>query len=338
MHFPRPISLAEAAALLGCAFRGDPAHEILGANEIHKVGSGDLTFVDVEKYYAKALGSEATTVLINKEVEVPVGKGLLISDDPFRDYNKLTETFQPRIPVTTAAEPVLAEGATLGRGAVTGEDVTIGADTEIGHNVVIGSHVTIGSRCIIFPGVYIADYSIIGDDVTVGPNAVIGGEAFYYKARPTGRDKMLTKGRVILADRVDIGAGTTIDRGVSHDTVIGWDTKIDNQVQIGHDTVIGPGCLISAQAGVAGVVVMEKNVTLWAQGGIKQDVVIGAGAKILAKSGVGGNLEGGRTYFGFIAEDHRAKLREMALVRNLPHMEQRLRTLEKQAAGKEDHG
>lgn len=330
MKFPQPITLSEAAAWLGVEFRGDAQHLVLGANEIHKVEAGDLTFVDVAKYYEKALTSAATTVLINKDVPVPTGKGLLISDDPFRDYNRLTEWQQPRISVATSGEPKLGAGVLLGRNVAFGNDVQVADEVEIGHNVCMGSHVRIGARTRIFPNVYIADYTEIGEDCIIFAGAVIGGEAFYYKMRPNAqRDQMLTKGRVIIEDRVHIGANTTIDRGVSHDTRIGADSKIDNLVQIGHDTVIGKCCLISAQAGVAGVVTFEDDVTLWAQGGVKQDVVIGKGARILAKSGVGGNLEGGRTYFGFIAEDHRSKLRELALVRQLPELYERVRRLEK---------
>lgn len=329
MKFPQPITLSAAAAWLGIEFRGDAQHLITGANEIHKVEAGDLTFVDVAKYYEKALTSAATTVLINKDVPVPAGKGLLISDDPFRDYNRLTERMQPRISVALVAEPILGKDVVLGRNVYVGENVHLAEGVEIGHNVSIGSHVKIGARTRIFPNVYIADYTEIGEDCVIFAGAVIGGEAFYYKMRPSGqRDQMLTKGRVIIEDRVHIGANTTIDRGVSHDTRIGADSKIDNLVQIGHDTVIGKCCLISAQAGVAGVVTFEDDVTLWAQGGVKQDVVIGKGARILAKSGVGGNLEGGRTYFGFIAEDHRHKLREMAMVRQLPELFARVRKLE----------
>jgi UDP-3-O-[3-hydroxymyristoyl] glucosamine N-acyltransferase len=320
MKLPQIVHLAELARILGCPFAGPADHPVTGINEIHKVVPGDLTFVDIAKYYQKALDSEATTILINQVLEPPAGKGLLISDDPFRDYNRLTEYFQPAKALDISAAPILAEGVKTGRNVVFGEDVSVGEGSEIGHNVVIGSHVRIGKHCRIHANVSLYDYSQIGDHVTINAGTVIGSEAFYFKNREYGRDKMISKGRVVIENYVDIGANCTIDRGVSGDTVVGEWTKLDNLIQIGHDTVIGKRCLLASQVGIAGVVEVEDDVILWGQVGVNKDLKIGKGAQLYGKTGVMSSLEGGKTYLGMVADDARHKLREIAALKKLPDL------------------
>lgn len=333
MRFTVPISLADAAEMLGCQFSGPATHLVYGLNEIHKVESGDLCFVDYHKYYNKALNSAATTILIDQEVNCPPGKGLLISDDPFRDYNKLAAHFQPRAALDSAGSHDFGPDVKIGRNVVLGEGVQLAAGVEIGHNAVIGNHVSIGANTLIHANVTIYDYSQIGKECCINSGAVIGSEAFYFKKRPNGRDKMLSVGRVVIADFVDIGANTTIDRGVSHDTYIGEYTKLDNLVQIGHDTVIGKRCLIAAQVGIAGVVTIEDDVCIWGQAGIVQDLSIGKGANILGKTGVMSSLEGGKSYGGIVADDARTFLKKEAalkrLVDLLPMLENEMKKLEK---------
>lgn len=300
----QPHTLKDLSAIIGCKFSGNENHLVTGINEIHMVVPGDLVFVDHPKYYDKALNSAATTILINKEVPCPEGKGLIFSDDPCRDFNKLTLHFSP---VTTQKETI-------------GSNVKISPSAVIYPNVTIGNNVTIGDRTTIFPGTVIYENCHIGNDVIIHANVVIGGHAFYYKKRPEGYDKMHTCGRVIIEHKVEIGAGTTIDRGVTGDTFIGEGTKIDNQVQVGHDTVIGKNCLFAAQVGIAGCVIIEDNVTLWGQVGVVSGITIGKGAVVQGQSGVGKTLEGGKIYFGSPCEEARGKMREMAALRSLPEL------------------
>lgn len=308
MKFPNPLALKDVAALIGAEFVGPENFPVHGINEIHKVTPGDLVFVDHPKYYDKALQSAATTILINKLVDCPDGKALLLSDDPFQDFNKLTQQFMPFV----------ATQATIGAMS------SIHHTTTIQPNVFIGNHVKIGAHCIIHPGVVIYDHTEIGAHVVIHANTVIGADAFYYKKRSTGYDRLLSGGHVVLEDQVEIGAGCTIDRGVSGDTRIGYGTKIDNNVQIGHDTVIGKHCLFASQVGIAGCVVMGDHVTVWGQVGITSGISIGDRTVILAQSGVSKSLEGGKTYFGSPAEEARKKYREMASLRVLPQIIERL--------------
>ncbi len=308
MKLPRPYTLSEIANLLQCEFIGDKDLIIKGFNEIHRVEPGDIVFVDHPKYYEKALSSQATVILINKAVEAPKGKGLLISQDPFRDFNKLTQFFNPFM---YNVAPV-------------SDKAVIGKDTVIEPFVTIGDRVVIGKNCVIHSGVRILNDTVIGDHVIIQSNTVIGSHAFYYKKRPEGYDRLLSSGGVTIEDHVEIGAGCTIDRGVSASTLIGSGTKIDNQVQIGHDTIIGKNCLFASQVGIAGCVDIGDEVILWGQVGVSSGVKIGSKAVLLGQSGVTKDLEGGKTYFGSPAEDARKKYRELASIRVLPEIIEKL--------------
>ena len=281
-----------------------PVFLVLGMNEIHVVEPGDIVFVDHPKYYDKALESAATIVLINKEVECPKGKALLISDDPFRDFNILTLHFKPFHSSTASISP----------------SAKIGENTIIQPNCFIGNHVVIGSNCIIHANVSIYDNTVIGDYVTIHSGTIIGADAFYYKNRPEGFDKLLSGGRVLIKDHVDIGASCTIDKGVSGDTTIGEGTKLDNQVQIAHDTLIGKKCLIASQVGIAGCVVVEDEVTLWGQVGVKSGIIIAKGTEIFAQSGLGHSTDENKSYFGSPAVEAREKFKEMAYIRKIPEL------------------
>ncbi len=299
MKFKSPQTLYNIAKLINAKSVGDDHFTITGINEIHVVEEGDIVFVDHPKYYSKALNSKATTILINKKVDCPPGKSLLISDDPFRDFNKITKHFNPFI----ASKESISDSAIIGEGTV------------IQPNVFIGNNVRIGKYCLIHPNVTIYDNCVIGDHVTIHANTVLGADAFYYKNRPTGFDKLISGGRVVLEDHVDLGASCTIDKGVTGDTTIKEGTKIDNQVHVGHDTVIGKKCLIASQTGIAGCVVIEDEVTIWGQVGTNSGITIGKGAVILGQTGVTKSIEGGKTYFGTPISESREKLKELAEIK-----------------------
>lgn len=313
MKFHKPHTLAEIAKLIDCEFVGDANFPVLGMNEIHVVTSGDIVFVDHPKYYDKALESAATIVLINKKVDCPKGKALLISDDPFRDFNKLTDIYKPFIASKTSIS----------------NTAVIGANTTIQPNCFIGHNVTIGNNCIIHANVSIYDDSVIGDNVTIHAGTVLGANAFYYKKRKDGYDRLKSGGRVVIENNVDIGAACTIDRGVTADTRIGEGSKLDNQIQIGHDTVLGKHCLIASQTGIAGCVVVEDNVTIWGQVGVKSGITIAKGTEIFAQSGLGHSTDENKAYFGSPAFEAREKFKEMAYIRKIPEILQQLKNQKK---------
>jgi UDP-3-O-[3-hydroxymyristoyl] glucosamine N-acyltransferase len=309
MKFPKIHSLQEIANLLNCEFIGDPHFPVLGMNEIHVVEPGDIVFVDHPKYYDKALQSAATIVLINKKVDCPEGKALLISDDPFRDFNTLTKHFRP-FQATTVS---IALSANIGTGTV------------IQPNCFVGNNVTIGKNCVIHPNVTIYDNTVIGDNVIIHAGTILGADAFYYKKRPDGFDQLISGGRVVIEDNVGIGALCTIDKGVTGDTTIGEGTKLDNQVHVGHDTVIGKKCLIASQTGIAGCVIIEDEVTIWGQVGTTSGITIGAKAVIMGQTGVTKSVEGGKSYFGTPIEESREKLKQLANIKKIPEILNKLK-------------
>ena len=286
MKFPEIQTLKQIAEIIDAKYIGADDFPISGTNEIHRVKSGEIVFVNHPKYYEKALNSEATVILIDKEVDCPQGKALLVSDDPFRDFNKINAHFTPIQTFKTC-----------------GENVKIGKNSQINSSVVIGNDVEIGEECIIMPNVVIGDRTKIGNRCIIQSGTVLGGDAFYYRKLLTGYIKMLSVGKVVLEDEVEIGANCTIDRGVTDITIIGEGTKMDNQIQIGHDTIIGKRCLIASQVGIAGCCNIGDDVTIWGQVGVSSDITVEDGVVILATSGVSKDLKKGKTYFGAPAEE-----------------------------------
>lgn len=308
MKFPQKHTLQQIATIISSEYIGDPEFPVYGINEIHVVSPGDIVFVDHPKYYDKALNSAATIILINKEVRCPEGKALLISDDPFRDFNKLTTYFKPFEKSVSSIAP----------------SAEIGKSTIVQPNVFIGNNVKIGENCLIHANVSIYDNTVIGNNVTIHSGTVLGGDAFYYKKRPEGFDKLISGGRVVLKDNVDIGANCTIDKGVSGDTTIGKGTKIDNLVQIGHDTIIGEDCLIASQTGIAGCVVVEDEVTIWGQVGMRSGITVKKGGVMMGQAGITKSTRENTIYTGNPAMESRAKLKELALLRQLPKLIEKL--------------
>ncbi len=307
MKFEKPVSVQWIASFVNAELAGNTAQEATGLNEIHKVEAGDITFVDNEKYYQKSLTSAATIILINKATACPEGKTLLICNDPFEAYVKLVKHFRPFVAATAA----VSDTAVIGEGTV------------LQPNVFVGHHVRIGKNCIIHPNVTIYDYSVIGDNVIIHAGTVIGADAFYFKTRKDREciyDKMESCGRVVIHDNVEIGAGCTIDKGVSGDTIIGQGTKFDNHIHIGHGAVIGKNCLFAAQVGIGGKAIIEDEVILWGQVGVSKDLVIGKGAIVFAQSGVPSSIEGGKKYFGSPVEDAREKMKELNFIKRIPEI------------------
>ena len=307
MRFEKPVALRYIAQLINAELVGNTEAKATGINEIHKVEEGDLVFVDHPKYYDACIQSAASFIIINKKVDCPEEKALLVVNDPFEAYQTIVEQYRPFAP----SMKLKSDTASVGEGTV------------IMPNVYIGNEVRIGKDCIIYPNVTILDHCVIGNNVVIQAGTVIGSDAFYYNKktdRSVHYKKMKSCGRVVIEDFAEIGAGCTIDRGVSGDTLIGEGTKMDNMVHIGHDTAIGKNCLFAAQVGIAGATTIEDNVILWGQVGVSKTLTIGKDAIVLAQSGVPSSLAGGKTYFGYPAEDASVKRRELVWIKRIPEL------------------
>lgn len=301
MKFPEVITAGALAALCEAEVLGDPATPLYGMNEIHKVKAGDLMFVDNEKYFRKSLESEATAILINQKIEAPAGKVLLYHAQPFDAYNALAWHFRPFIHATENISPlaVIDPSATIEPGVVICAFARIGAGSYIQANTYIGSYTEIGEKVIIHPG------------------CIIGSDAFYYHKKNLTYTKWRSIGRVVVQDEVEIGAGSTIVRGVSGDTVVGFGSKLDCQVHIGHGVQVGKHCLMAAQVAIGGKTLIGDHVTMYGQVGVAQNLKIGDKAVLLAKTGVSKDLPGGITYYGIPAEPASLAYKQLAMMRQL---------------------
>jgi UDP-3-O-[3-hydroxymyristoyl] glucosamine N-acyltransferase len=307
MKFDNPVPLATIAQLIGAEIVGDFNGIVTGINEIHKVEKGDLVFVDHSKYYTTCINSAATFIIIDKKTDCPEGKALLIVDEPFEAYLKIINFYRPFTP----SMKMISDTSSVGEGTV------------LMPGVYVGNHVSIGKNCIVHPNVVILDHCIIGDDVIIQAGSVIGSDAFYYNKkidRKIHYKKMNSSGRVLIENGVEIGANCSIDRGVSHDTIIGAGTKMDNLIHIGHDTIVGKNCLFAGQVGIAGATTIEDNVILWGQVGVSKTLTIGKDAVVYAQSGVKDSIAGGKVYFGSPVEDAREKMKELVWIKRIPQL------------------
>lgn len=308
MKFSSPVSLTWIAELINAELLGSTALQATGINEIHKVEAGDLVFVDHPKYYNTCLESAANFIIINsKDVVIPEGKALLVTDNPFEAYQTITSHFRPFNPSNKSIS----------------DTAIIGENTVIMPNTFIGNHVTIGSNTVIHPNVTIHDYTVIGNNVVIQAGTVIGGDAFYYntkKDREVWYKRMNSCGNVVIEDNVEIGSGCTIDRGVSASTIIGKGSILDNMVHLGHDVVIGKNCLLAAQVGIAGATTLEDGVTLWGQVGVSKTLRIGANAVVLAQSGIPSSIEGNKVYWGTPTQEASLKRKELVWIKRIPEL------------------
>ncbi|MBO4581996.1 MAG: UDP-3-O-(3-hydroxymyristoyl)glucosamine N-acyltransferase [Bacteroidales bacterium] len=315
MIFNQPIALKELLDIIGhhVEVQGDSNAMVSGINEIHMVQPGEITFVDHPKYYEKVLKSQASFIILDIHPENSYGKTIIISDDPFRDYVKLVKHFRQ----FHAQDVFVHPGAQIGEGTI------------LQPGVFVGENVKIGKNCIIHSNVSIYDHTTIGDNVIIQSNSVIGGEAFYFKRRPTHWDKLESCGSTTIDDNVEIGALCAIDKGVSGDTHIGEGCKFDNHVQVGHDTTIGKHCLIGSHCAIAGVTTIEDDCLIWGRVSINKDLVIGKGSVILATSGVDKSVPAGKVMFGSPAVEVNKKWKELAALRMLPQYLEKINDIEK---------
>ncbi len=312
MKFTDPLSLDRLIGIIKqeVTVVNSADSDVLGINEIHSVEEGDLTFSDHDKYYDKVLASKATFILLDKEVECPEGKVLLICEDPLRAYLDVVHSVISFNPQKQLIHP----------------DAKIGRNTIIQPNVFIGENVEIGDNCIIHSNVSIYADTTIGNHVIIHSNTTIGADACYFQKRDNHWLKLDSCGNTVIEDGVEVGCRCCIDKGVSGPTRIGEGTKFDNLVQIGHDTSIGKRCLLGAQSAVAGCTVIDDDCTVWAKSAINKDLYVAKKTTILAVSALDRSVTiEGQTLFGVPAEDVRKKWREIASIKYLPEVVEQYR-------------
>ncbi len=231
-----------------------------------------------------------------------------------------TPTLQPGIHPTAVlgSDCRIATSAQIGAYCVLGDRVEVGAHSILAAHVCVGTDSVIGTACRLGPHVTLYDHVTLADRVIVHAGAVIGSDGYGFYPLDGEHHKIPQSGGVNVEADVEIGAGTTIDRGTVGNTRIGQGTKIDNQVQIGHNVQIGKHCLIVAQTGIAGSAILEDAVTLAGQTGVAGHIRIGKGVIAAGKSGITRDLPPHMKVSGFPAQAHAQELKQQALLRRLP--------------------
>lgn len=333
---PGTLTAAQVAALTGGTLVGDPTVPVSGVAPLASAGASDLSFCGDRRYVAALAESHAGLLLVSPAFRsAPASAAArIVVAEPLAAMRPVLAHFFPSPPRPVGIHPtvVFGRGAEVGADAAIGPFVVIGAGVLIGDRAwieagcVIGAEVRIGDDARLHPHVTVYPRTVIGDRVEVHAGCRIGVDGFGFRFDGTMHQKIPHVGRVVIESDVEMGANCTIDRGTIDDTVVGWGTKLDDQVHIGHNCRVGRLCLLMGMAGLAGSSILEDGVVLAGQVTTSGHLTIGAGARIGGRSGVIGNVPPGETWSGFPARSHKETMRGYAAVARLSGI---IRQLEK---------
>jgi UDP-3-O-[3-hydroxymyristoyl] glucosamine N-acyltransferase len=331
------LTAGAIAAIVGGELRGEAATLVSGVAPLDRATAQHVSFIASARYSTLARESRAGVVLATAGLADSASNAasVIVVPKPHEALLAVLPRFYPEV----ARPPVIHSSARIGRGAKIGKGVSLDEYAVIGDGAVLGDGVWLGAHAVIGAGVHIGERTRIDPNVTVysgseigarvriRAGSVVGSDGFGYVFRNGEHAKIPQVGRCIIGDDVEIGAGTTVDRGSIDDTVIGSGTKIDNLVQIGHNVRVGRLCLIVAQAGLSGSAHIEDGCVVGGQAGVAGHITIGAGARVGAQAGVFGDVPAGETWSGYPARPHRDSLRASGALLKLPGILKRLEQL-----------
>lgn len=331
-------SLADLAKLVGGRVAGDPEATIEGVASIEDASPGYITYLAHPRYRKHLASCTATAVIVSDGFNVPVDLNLLRVKDPHRAFAKIHALFNPQPSYDPGISPlavidptaVVSSKATIHPHCYVGKNASVEEWTTLMPGVTVGPGARIGKNCMLHTHVSVAERCRIGDGVILHPGVVVGSDGFGYAGNGLRRIKVPQVGIVEIADDVEIGANTTVDRATIGATRIGAGTKVDNLVQIGHNVVIGERCLVIAQTGIAGSAVVGDDVILAGQVGVVDHVKIGARSVIGPRSTVVRSVPPGSALSGMVTPSpHKQWLRVMGLLPKLPELWRRVSELER---------
>ncbi len=331
------ISLRELAEHLGREVEGNGETALEGVASLESAGPTDLCFVRDAQYAEALAASKAGAVILPHGLDAG-GRPALRSPNPGHDFARAVAHLrpdprpEPGIHPAAVVEPGARVDATasVGANAVVGAGSVVGARSTVHPNATVDAEVVVGDDCTIHSGCVVRRGTRLGDRVILQPCAVVGGDGFGYAPDASGTPQKVPQvGGVVVGDDVEIGAGSTIDRGALDDTRIGRGTKIDNLVQIGHNCVIGEDVLIVAQSGLSGRTVVGDGAILMAQSGFANGAKVGERAFIAARGGVTRDVEPGARIGGFPQLEFRRFNRVTASLLRLPELVKRVRAIER---------
>jgi len=329
------FTLRELADLVNGSVMGDENVSISGVSDIRNAKQGTLTFLDGRKYIQYAESTEASAILTDEKDALLETDGILVKNVRV-SMAKILEQFNPK----SAPEPtidstaIIDPGASLGKNisigpfAVIENDVSIGDNSKIGPHSVIGQGTVIGSNVDIHSGVKIYADCNIGNAITIFSGTVIGADGFGFVTEKDTHIKIPQIGRVVIEDNVEIGANCTIDRGTIGNTIIGTESKLDDQVHIAHNVQIGKGCLFAGHVAIGGSTVIGDYCAFGGKSTATDHVVIGDRSMIAAVSAVMKSVSGGEIYSGRPARKLRDQQKKDAVLTQLSVLKKRLRKLE----------
>ena len=337
----RGLTLAEIVALTGASepVTASHARRVVDVAPLDRASPRDISFFDHKRFSSDAERTHAGICLTSGALagHLPARVIAVTVAEPYRAFVQVARALFPQALRPSSLAPPgavagahidpsarLESGVTVEPGAVIGPGAEIGSGSVIGATAVIGRDVRIGRDCSIAAGVVVTN-ALIGDRVILHPGCKIGQDGFGFVMGGGGHLKVPQVGRVIIQDDVEIGSGTTVDRGAIRDTVIGEGSKIDNMVQVGHNVSIGRHCVLVAQTGISGSAILEDFVVLGARAGVNNQAVIGEGAQIAATSNVNGNVPAGARWGGTPAKPMKQWFREVMTLERLARQDRQAR-------------
>jgi UDP-3-O-[3-hydroxymyristoyl] glucosamine N-acyltransferase len=330
------VTVRELAAWVGGEVVGDGGLTVQAARTLKEAQTGDITFVEDEKHLPHLAASLAAVAVVGTGTEAPPGKTLVRVPDPLMAFAVLVEKLHGLPPpAETGIDPaarvhptaVIGPGATVGPFACVGEGTVLGARCRLHAGVMVGRFCKLGDDVTIYPNAVLYDATVLGHRVIIHANAVLGADGFGYRLHAGKHVKVPQLGSVEVGDDVEIGAGTTIDRGTFQATRIGAGTKIDNLIQIGHNCRIGRHNLLISQMGMAGSSSTGDYVVIAGQAGVVGHVHIGDRTVIGGQAAVTKDVPAGQQYLGSPATPAREQKRILMTMEKLPELRRDIRRI-----------